>query len=121
MTTTAHHTSLVVFLLALVAILLVALPPLNRHAVSKHGINAAKAWSRVARVTPTPDNSNYWHGVDPDTGRDIHVVTIEPGRMWAIVIVGGGGMFLVTAFLCSSRNTVRKIKRRCEGGRQWRS
>ena len=121
MTTTATRRTSPIVLLVLAAILLIALPPLNHHAVARHGINAAKAWSRVARVTPTPDGSNYWHGVDPDTGRDIHIVTIERNRMWAIVILGGGGTFLVTAFLCSSKNTVRKIKRRCEGGEQWRS
>lgn len=115
-TTAARKTPPVMLILA--AILLIALPPLNRHAVSKHGISAAKAWSRVAQVTPTPDSSNYWRGVDQETGRDIHIVTIEPGRMWAIVIVGGGGAFLVTAFLCSSRNTIRKIKRRCRGDRK---
>jgi len=101
----------------LVAIILLAsLPPLNKHAVGKHGIDAAKAWAWVATHGPDDDDDDFWHG-HSDDGRDFYIVKLPKASsktMWAIVIVGGGGAFLVTAFLCSSRNTVRKIKHICE-------
>lgn len=108
------------FLLSFVAfmILMASLPPLNSHAIKRHGLDAWKAWRFISNYEPDDDNDDdkLWRGRSED-GRDFYILRLPrvSGRtIWAIVIVGGGGAYMVTAFLCSSKNTVRKIKRMCK-------
>lgn len=100
------------------AVLLVALPPLCRHAVERHGRTAysARRWVEMWEPEPDDDDDAYFEGVQAD-GRTVHILRLPriPGTplTWAIVIVGGGA-FCVTAFLSQSRTQVQKRKERCQ-------
>ena len=96
---------------------LISLPPLNTHAVEKHGIIGTSAWSRMASFNPDDDDDDdaYWEGTQED-GRTVRVLRLDklPGKRttWAIVITCGG-LFCVTAFLTQSRSQVQKLKDKC--------
>jgi len=105
-------------LLAVAAVVaLIAVPALNRHALERHGWHAVSAAQQLRRHTPEPqDEDRYWTGTDAN-GRDIHVLRLPQvaGKpvTWAILILGGGGTFVVTAFLVQSRRSVERIKGKC--------
>jgi len=105
-------------LLAVAAVVaLIAVPALNRHALERHGWHAVSAARQFRRHTPEPqDEDRYWSGTDAN-GRDIHVLRLPQvaGKpvTWAILILGGGGTFVVTAFLVQSRRSVERIKGKC--------
>ena len=104
--------ALVVFLLGR---LLVSLPPLNNHAVERHGRTGSSAWSYMSSFEPNDDDDKYFEGKQED-GRTVRILRLKKlqGKpvTWAIVITGGG--FLVTAFLTQSRRQVEKMKEKCK-------
>lgn len=114
MTTTRRRSPAVWLLLA--AVLLIALPPLCRHAVERHGRAAysARRWVEMWEPEPDDDDDAYFEGVQAD-GRTVHILRLPriPGTplTWAIVVVGGG--CCVTAFLSQSREKVERKKREC--------
>jgi hypothetical protein len=97
-------------------IALIAVPALNQHALDRHGMHAVRALDGLRKHTPEADDDRYWSGTDAN-GRDYHIVKLPqvPDGIptWGVVIVGGGGAFLVTAFLCQSRNSVERMKDKC--------
>jgi hypothetical protein len=102
---------------AVVALIaLVAVPAINQHALDRHGMHAVRAVDGLRRHTPEPEDDGYWTGTDAD-GREYHIVKLPqlPGGLptWGVVILGGGGAFLVTAFLCQSEGSVERIKGKC--------
>lgn len=104
-------------LLAAVGLLLIALPPLNGHAVGRHGRTAKSAYCWLLSCDPEdPDDAaRYWRG-EQDDGRTVHIYRLPKlsGKptTWAIVVVGSG--YLATAFLTQSRRQVRKKQAECE-------
>jgi len=96
---------------------LISLPPLNTHAVEKHGTIGVSAWSRMASFDPGDDDDDekYWEGPQED-GRTVRILRLDklPGKRttWAVVIICGG-LFCVTAFLTQSRSQVQKMKDKC--------
>jgi len=108
-------------LLAVAAVVaLIAVPALNRHALERHGWHAVSAARQLRKHTPEPGDQDgedrYWNGTDAQ-GREIHVLRLPQvaGKpvTWAILILGGGGTFVVTAFLVQSRRSVERIKGKC--------
>ena len=114
-TTTTRRSPALLWLLAL-AVLLVSLPPLCRHAVESHGRAAysAKRWVEMWDPEPDDDEDAYYRGVQQD-GRTVHILRLPriPGTplTWAIVVVGTG--CCVTAFLSQSRERVERKKAEC--------
>ena len=121
METTGRHNR-PMCLLAVLAVLLIALPPLTRHALERHGRSATSAHYYMARHDPSgrrPDNDGdqddetYWTGTQDD-GRTVHILRLpqlpNTPTTWAIVVVGAG--CCVTAFLSQSRRRVERIKER---------
>jgi hypothetical protein len=102
-------------------LLLVSLPPINDHAIARHGEDAFKSHAVLSNYNPDPrrDDDVYFEGTD-EAGRTYHVLRLPklPGRavMWAVVITCGtiGGQCVVTAFLCGSKKYVERIKDDCE-------
>ena len=97
---------------------LISLPPLNTHAIEKHGTIGDSAWSRMASFNPNDDDDDdvYWEGEQQD-GRTVRILRLDklPGKRttWAVVIACGG-LFCVTAFLTQSRRQVEKMKDKCK-------
>jgi glycine/D-amino acid oxidase-like deaminating enzyme len=97
-------------------VLLISLPPLNGHAVERHGRTAKSAYCWLLSCDPDdPDDSKrYWRGVQED-GRTVHIYRLPKlaGKptTWAVVIVGGS--WLVTSFLTQHRRAVDALKERC--------
>lgn len=114
----SHAGLFIVGLVIAAMIALVAVPAMNHHAQG-HGLDAWRAWAFMRNVTPEPDDDeSFWTGHNSENSRD-YLVAKWPRSpyghtMWVVVIVGGGGAFLVTCFLCRSRNYVDKIKSECD-------
>lgn len=114
-----HSGCLVILLIAAAVglVALIAVPQVCQHAIDRHGGDAFSAVRYVQEYTPTPDGERYWVGTD-DIGRQHHVLKLPklPGKetVWAVVVIGGGGAFMVTAFLCGSKRSVDRIKDRCD-------
>lgn len=114
--------ALVLALVVLLGLVGVTLPPLNRHAQQAHGGTARLAYDTVRNANPTPGpdrDRGYYRGTDAD-GQTYHIARLPyrhgSGPVWAVVIVGGGGAFLITAFITGSRRYVDRLKRKCKGG-----
>lgn len=111
-------------LLCLLAVLLIALPPLSRHAFENHGRSATSSHYHLGAYDPSvrraddgsdqdDDGEPYYTGTQDD-GRTVHILRLpklpNTPTTWAIAIVGGG--CCVTAFLSQSRRRVDRIKAR---------
>ena len=98
MTTTLRRPAPALLLALCAAVLLVAVPALNAHAVQRHGRTAASARRYVSRCDP--DDPRLWCGTQDD-GRLVQILELDKlpnkPRTWAIVVTAGG--VLVTAFL----------------------
>jgi len=98
-------------------ILLIAIPALNAHAVSRHGRTARSAHRYISNYECEPDceRDGRLHVGIQENGRTQVVLELPriPGTptTWAVMIVGAG--FLVTCFLSQSRRSVEKTKERC--------
>ena len=105
-----------VWLALIPAMLLIALPALNNHALDRHGRTGESAWSNMSSFDPDDDDDDdkYWEGTQDD-GRTVRILRLNrlPGKpvTWAIVITGAG--FCVTAFLTQSKRQIQKMKDRC--------
>jgi hypothetical protein len=119
MATTTRRSPALLWLLLALAVLLVSLPPLCRHAVESHGRTAysAKRWVEMWEPEPGDDEDAYFRGVQED-GRPVHILRLPriPGTpvTWAVVVVGASGLCCVTAFLSQSRERVERKKAECK-------
>ena len=110
------RTRIPAWLVIIPAVLLIAVPVLNSHALERHGRTAQSARNRMSSFEPSDDDDDdkYWEGTQED-GRTVRILRLDklPGKptTWAIVITCGVGC--VTAFLTQSRRQVRKMKDRC--------
>ena len=95
----------------------ISLPPLNKHAIERHGLTGSSAWSYMSSFDPdhNDDDDEYFEGTQED-GRKVRILRLRKiaGKpiTWAVVITVSG--FCVTAFLTQSRRQVQKMKDRCK-------
>jgi len=110
------RTRIPAWLVIVPALLLIAVPVLNSHALERHGPTAQSAQARMSSFEPGDDDDDdkYWEGTQED-GRTVQILRLNKiaGHpvTWAIVITCGA--YCVTAFLTQSKKQVKKMKDRC--------
>ena len=115
------RTRIPAWLVIVPALLLIAVPVLNSHALERHGPTAQSARNRMSSFEPSDDDDDdkYWEGTQED-GRTVRILRLDklPGKptTWAVLVIGGTagvGVYCVTAFLTQSKKQVKKMKDRC--------
>ena len=110
------RTRIPAWLVIVPALLLIAVPVLNSHALERHGRTAQSAQNYMSSFEPGDDDDDdlYFEGTQED-GRTVRILRLNKiaGHpvTWAVVIVGTG--FCVTAFLMQSKKQVQKLKDKC--------
>lgn len=113
------NTSKTPLVILTLAVLLITLPPLCRHAVDKHGNAAISARTYITNYDPNNDpfRDQRWFDRECQDGRRYRILELPqlPNKptSWAVFITGGGDAWNATSYITSNKNWVEAKKSWC--------
>lgn len=123
MTKRTRFPMLLVVLAAIFGLAYVSVPPLNQHAVERHGEMATFCRDAIVACDPDDDDSDYFEGVTPDGTiyRILKTVKENGKTVWVLFITVAIGVTAagklrertVTTYTVRSEGRVQALKERC--------
>lgn len=100
-------------------VLLIALPPLCRHAVDKHGTGAISARVHISNYDPDkdPNRDRRWFDKHCPDGRRYRILELPPRpdkpTAWAVFVTGSNDTWNATSYITNNKNWVEAKKTWC--------